>query len=61
VIVGIGAKPAIGLAEQAGLAIDRGVTVDQYLETNTSGHLRRRYLARWPDPAAARRSASSIG
>jgi NADPH-dependent 2,4-dienoyl-CoA reductase/sulfur reductase-like enzyme/nitrite reductase/ring-hydroxylating ferredoxin subunit len=50
VVVGIGVKPAIGLAEQAGLAIDRGVAVDQYLETSITGIFAAGDLARWPDP-----------
>jgi nitrite reductase/ring-hydroxylating ferredoxin subunit/thioredoxin reductase len=36
VVVGIGVRPATSLAERAGLAVDRGVTVDEYLQPATS-------------------------
>ncbi len=50
VIIGVGVAPRTALAEDAGLDVDDGVTVDRYLRTSDPNIHAAGDIARWPDP-----------
>ena len=54
VVLGIGVKPRIAIADAAGLKVNDGVVVDQFLRTSDPDIYAAGDIARWPDPRSGR-------
>ncbi len=49
IVIGIGVRPRTALAEEAGLEVDNGLLVNEYLQTSMPNIYAAGDIARWPD------------